>query len=153
MLNIIEKITLVEDVCLITLENIPANSTTLKNIFTAMSAENINVDMINQSAKRSEYIDISFTIESTNISKALTKLNILRSELQNININASPGHFKVSFFSEKMRTTPGVATDIFTMLAKNNIDITLITTSETDISCLFSDVHRGVIDKIIKVDA
>ena len=53
---------------------------------------------------------------------------------------------KIAVSGEQMKNIPGVAARLFTILAKNEVDIKLISTSETDISYLvyMKDVDRAV---------
>ena len=53
---------------------------------------------------------------------------------------------KVSVYGEEMKHTPGVAARVFKALAKENIEVKLITTSAVDISCL---VYERSIDDAV----
>ena len=117
------------------------------SIFKPLSENSINVDMVvqNISADGKE-TDLTFTIKSEDLSK--TKRIIL----QNKNINFRNLIFdknvsKVSIIGVGMVTTPGVTFRMFQTLAKQKINIQVISTSEIKISVLINkkNVQRAIL--------
>ena len=106
------------------------------SIFKPLSENSINVDMVVQNiSANGKETDLTFTIKSDDLNK--TKKIIL----QNRKINFRDLIFdknvsKVSIIGVGMVTTPGVTFRMFQSLAKQNINIQVISTSEIKISVL-----------------
>ena len=108
-------------------------------IFTALSEKNINVDMIVQSAAREGYNDISFTLSRTDLKESLNVLENVSKELKASGVIYDNKIAKVSIVGVGMKSYPGVAAKMFTILAKNKINIEMISTSEIKISCIIKE--------------
>lgn len=132
----LEKISITENMSLITLYRIPYAMDLLGTIFTELSERGINVDMISQTAPLGGAISISFTLPEEDLPKALAITGSHREEIEGYRSEVSTGNSKLSFFGDSMRTTPGVAAYVFSTLADLGVDAKLITTSEVDISIL-----------------
>ena len=108
------------------------------NIFKPLSKNQINVDMVVQNiSANGRETNLTFTIKKDNLIKTkkiiLSQNNITFKSLL-INKDVS----KVSIIGVGMITTPGVTYRMFQSLAKNNINIQVISTSEIKISVLIS---------------
>ncbi|MEN3014251.1 MAG: ACT domain-containing protein [Endomicrobiia bacterium] len=110
-------------------------------IFGALAKENINVDMIVQSAARGKKNDISFTISYNDLKKALEVLEEINKQLNSGGVVYEDNMAKVSIIGVGMRSHPGVAAKMFETLGKNNINIEMISTSEIKISCIIKKEH------------
>ena len=84
-------------------------------------------------------ISLSFTVSNDDVPKVLTVTRHLREQNAGVYADVSVGNFKLSFFSENMRRTIGVAAYLFGLFKDNGLELKLISTSETDISCLFDN--------------
>ena len=106
------------------------------SIFKPLSKNSINVDMVVQNiSPNGKETDLTFTIKNDDLNK--TKKIIL--ENKNIhfrNLIFNKGVSKVSIIGVGMITTPGVTYRMFQSLAKNKINIQVISTSEIKISVL-----------------
>ena len=106
------------------------------SIFKPLSENSINVDMVvqNISADGRE-TDLTFTIKTEDLSK--TKKIILRNKKINFrDLVFDKNVSKVSIIGVGMVTTPGVTYRMFQSLAKQKINIQVISTSEIKISVL-----------------
>ena len=108
------------------------------SLFGKLAQENISVDMIIQSYARkiTNTNDIAFTINISDLPKTLTVLESLRAETQASDIKVDDNIAKVSIVGAGMIDRPGIASLMFETLAKLNINIKMISTSEIKISCL-----------------
>lgn len=117
-------------------------------LFSNLAKENISVDMIIQSYARkvSNTNDIAFTIDSSDTDKAVETLNKLKPEMKYGEIQVNPEIAKVSIVGAGMIDRPGIASAMFETLAKENINIKMISTSEIKISCLVNkeDAHKAI---------
>lgn len=119
------------------------------SLFSKLAQENISVDMIIQSYARkvSNTNDIAFTIDNADADKAITTLNGLKEELECGEIQVNRDIAKVSIVGAGMIDRPGIASAMFETLAKQNINIKMISTSEIKISCL---VNKEDADKAVR---
>ncbi|WP_017295384.1 aspartate kinase [Geminocystis herdmanii] len=113
-------------------------------VFTVLSQENISVDMIIQS-QRCRIVDgipmrdIAFTVAQQDAQQAKEALYRLQSEIKFKLISVDTNIAKVSIVGSGMIGSPGVAAKFFEALAKESINIYMITTSEIKISCVVSE--------------
>ena len=118
------------------------------SIFKPLSSNSINVDMVVQNiSANGKETDLTFTIKSENLlkTKRLIKKN---SKISFRNLLIDRNVSKVSIIGVGMVTTPGVTYRMFQALAKKNINILVISTSEIKISVL---VNKKNISKAISV--
>jgi aspartate kinase len=116
-------------------------------LFSLLAKENINVDLIIQSAgKEEDTKDISFTVAKGNLEKALLVINSNLSIFNAKEVKYSDRYTKVSVVGAGMLNNPGVAATTFEALYDADINIHMITTSEIKISVLVDaqDADRAV---------
>ena len=106
------------------------------SIFKPLSENSINVDMVVQNiSANGKETDLTFTIKSEDLSK--TKKIILQNKKINFrDLMFDKNVSKVSIIGVGMVTTPGVTYRMFQSLAKQKINIQVISTSEIKISVL-----------------
>ncbi len=106
-------------------------------IFGPLAEANINVDMIVQNiSEDGKSTDMTFTVPSGDVQKALRVLEKVRETVGFDNIQHDEGMSKVSVIGIGMRSHAGVAATAFKALADKSINIRAITTSEIKISIL-----------------
>ncbi len=120
----------------VTVFNVPDRPGVAARLFQALAAENINVDMIIQNVSADQRTDISFTVGLQDLAKAAEISERVAKELGAAGTVVDEGIAKVSLVGAGMRTHPGVAADMFSALAENNINIEMISTSTIKISCV-----------------
>ena len=115
-------------------------------VFNALAEKNIDVDMIIQSAMRNNVNDISFTITSDDLSKALTVVEGLKDEIGFRGYTHDEDVAKISIVGAGMISHPGVAAMMFQAMAEESINIDMITTSEIKVSCIVksADAERAI---------
>jgi len=133
----------------ISIDGVPDVPGTAAKIFTALAKENINIDLIVQGAPDAEgKSEITFTVSRDEADKAVEIIEKVREELGAKRITCDKEVAKVSIVGVGMRTHPGVAARMFSALAKENINIELISTSEILISCLVREKEG---EKAVKI--
>jgi len=122
--------------------DVPDTPGVAARVFTNLANENISVDMIIQSyaRKASNTNDIAFTIDKNDLPKTLAVLETLRQEINAGDIKVDDDTAKVSIIGAGMIDRPGIASTMFETLAKLNINIRMISTSEIKISCLVDKI-------------
>lgn len=137
----VEKITVTDDVALVTFNKIPCSVGFISDIFAAFSKNNINIDMISQSAPFSQNTSLSFTVSSENVMQVLELINAFRESNPNVKPMVSVGNCKIQLFGEEMRTASGVAAKALATVSHTIDQLMLVTTSEVDISLLMTQHH------------
>ncbi len=108
-------------------------------IFTSLADENINVDMIVQTVGVDGATDLDFTIPTTEWDDCRAVMNKFEGDARNIDYNESI--CKVSIVGVGMKSHTGVASKAFSTLAKENINIRIISTSEIKISMVIEEKY------------
>lgn len=116
-------------------------------IFKALAKENINVDMVIQSAMRDNRNDIAFTVERDDLKRAIPVVEKVTQEISASGFSYADDVAKVSIVGAGMQTNPGVAAAMFEALAEESINIHMISTSEIKVSCVIDEreLERAVI--------
>ncbi|WP_072680153.1 aspartate kinase [Arcobacter sp. LA11] len=108
-------------------------------IFTALADANINVDMIVQTVGVDGKTDLDFTIPTTDWEICKDVMENFKSDAENIDYNEAI--CKVSIVGVGMKSHTGVASKAFTALAKENINIRIISTSEIKVSMIIEEKY------------
>ena len=123
-------------------------------IFNTLAKNNINVDIILQSVGREGTKDISFTVASDDLDRALEILNENKERLTIQEITCNKNVAKLSVVGAGMMSNPGVAAKMFESLYNSRVNINMISTSEIRITVLVDEkdiekamnaVHDGFI--------
>ncbi|MEH7157680.1 aspartate kinase [Neobacillus drentensis] len=117
-----------------------ANSlTSLSTIFTTLAANHLNVDIIIQSTTEGGSANLSFSIQTNDLLETLKVLEDNKSVLGYEQIDAENKLAKVSIVGSGMVSNPGVAAKMFAVLAENNIQIKMVSTSEIKVSAVVEE--------------
>lgn len=106
-----------------------------------VSEAGIEVDVIVQSAAADGSNDISFTVKRADCESAKSILDSLASDLKAKKVALDKKVCKVSLVGVGMRSHAGIASEMFKTLAKEGINIQLITTSEIKISVVIEEKY------------
>src|SRR5438128_4729564 len=110
-------------------------------VFGAISAKNIVVDMIVQNISQDGYTDMSFTLPRGDHARAVAELSEVVREIGARGIVHDERVAKVSIVGVGMRSHSGVASTMFATLAREGINIQMISTSEIAVSCVIEDKY------------
>ena len=122
----------------VTVQGVPDKPGVAAKIFNAISENNIVVDMIIQNIGEGGLTDMSFTVPKTDSRKIMELMKKVVAEIGAKNVNIKDDIAKISIVGVGMRSHSGVAAKMFSAMAKEGINIMMISTSEIKIS--------GVID-------
>jgi aspartate kinase len=120
----------------ITINKVPDKPGVAAKIFTALSDANIVIDVIVQNTGHRNTTDITFTVAKADAKKAQRVSEEAADEVKAGNVAVDEDIAKVSIVGLGMRSHAGIASRMFTVLAKEGINIGAITTSEIKISCV-----------------
>ena len=107
---------------------------TLSTIFTTLASNGINVDIIIQSTTDQDTTNISFSVKTADLKDTISVLEGNRNQLQFERIEHEDGLAKVSIVGSGMISNPGVAAEMFQVLANNGIQVKMVSTSEIKVS-------------------
>jgi aspartate kinase len=110
-------------------------------VFGAIAASNIVVDMIVQNISQDGYTDMSFTLPRGDYARAVAELAEVVREIGARGIVHDERVAKVSIVGVGMRSHSGVASTMFGTLAREGINIQMISTSEIAVSCVIEDKY------------
>ena len=127
----------------ITLSGVPDKPGQAAEIFGALAQSNVNVDMIVQSSTIDKSsTDITFTIPETDLAIANQIIKKIKKNIGFLNFTSDTNVVKISVVGNAMKTQSGIAKTMFETLAKNQINIHVISTSEIKISVLISSDYN-----------
>lgn len=129
-------ITFSKNLTLISLSSLPCDTQVFSTVLNACAQAGINLDMISQTARKGGSLNMSLTLSDDDLGAVLTVLGKLRSENISIKPEVLPGSCKVNYYDPDMVKTPGVAAKLFAALARADVEVMLVTTSDVDISIL-----------------
>ncbi len=129
----------------LTLVGVPDRPGVSARIFSALADAAINVDMIVQNVSHNSTppaTDLSFTVDKPDLLKARKVIEGLKAELGFSQLLADEAIAKVSIVGVGMRSHSGVAAKMFATLAREGINIEMISTSEIKITVVV-EAARG----------
>lgn len=130
-----------KNVAKITVLGIPNKPGYAYKLFETLANANVVVDMIVQSVRVANegVTDITFTISRDELASAKDVLEQIKGMMPVEDILIDDKMAKVSVVGAGMAGHPGIASGMFGVLGKNNINIEIISTSEISITCLISE--------------
>ncbi len=141
--EIVTGITSSENDANISVKGIPDKPGVAGQIFSLLSDANINVDMIVQNiTDDGKFASITFTVPVDDCKHALSVLK--SSKIKFKKISSDKNISKISIVGVGMKSNVGVAKIMFETLAKKNINIQVISTSEIKISVLIDSKKKSV---------
>ncbi|MDA1477533.1 aspartate kinase [Bacillus changyiensis] len=123
----------------VTVCGLSSGLTTLSTIFTTLANENINVDIIIQSVTNTSETSISFSVKTECCSRTVQVLEKYKDVLNYKQIETEKSLAKVSIVGSGMISNPGVAAKMFAVLADNNIQVKMVSTSEIKVSTVIPE--------------
>lgn len=123
----------------LTLMGVPDRPGVAHKILGPIAAANIEVDMIVQNVGQDGTTDFTFTVHRNEYPKALGLLKTTCAELGAREAGGDDAIVKVSLVGVGMRSHAGIAAKMFAALAKEAINIQMISTSEIKISVVLNE--------------
>ena len=133
---VVSGVALNENEAKITMFKVPDRPGVAAKIFKVIADHGINVDMIIQNKTQTRTTDISFTVGKSELRRALDAVRKAARSVQAGQVASDEHIAKVSIVGVGMKSHTGVASKMFGALAKNKINIDMISTSEIKISCV-----------------
>jgi len=138
---LVSGVTLDRNQAKITLRGVPDRPGLAAKMFGPIAAGNIVVDMIIQNASAEGDTDVTFTVAKTDFQKAIEQIQSVANEIGARGVASDTNVVKVSVVGLGMRSHAGVAAKMFEVLAREGINIEMISTSEIKISVVISEKY------------
>ena len=108
-------------------------------IFSKLAVEQINVDMIIQNASTDGTTNLGFTVPESELERARGVIVSFGQDFGSVDYNENI--CKVSIVGVGMKSHSGVAAKAFSVMAENNINIEMISTSEIKVSMIIDQKY------------
>ena len=138
---VVSGVTVAKDEAKITCEDLPDTSGVAGRLFAPLADAGVSVDMIVQNQAYDGTTDLTFTVPKGDRKRTVEILKDKVPDLVGKNaerVSYDDEICKVSVVGVGMRSHAGVAKTMFQLLAADNINIQLISTSEIKISCVIA---------------
>ena len=129
-----------------TLFGVPDQPGIAGKVFGPLSEGGIIVDMIVQNVSKDSKTDISFTAPTDQREDVVEILSSLSSDLDAEGTDSDENVARVSIIGAGMKAESGIASKMFSILGKNEINIGMISTSPIRISCVIpkNDMNKAI---------
>jgi aspartate kinase len=134
--EVVSGITYDRDQAKITVVRVPDKPGVAASLFTPLSEHNISVDMIIQNASADGFTDLTFTVSKKEMKEAQKIVDATAKAVGAKKVEVDDDVAKVSIIGVGMVSHSGVAAKMFQTMAKESINIMMISTSEIKISCI-----------------
>ena len=131
----------------ITVLGVPDQPGVSAALFEPLAGANVNVDMIVQNTSTAGTTDISFTLPKTDVANAQPIVERIAKQVGATGVTQDTNIAKISLVGAGMKSSPGIAAKMFRVLADNNVNIEMISTSTIRISVV---VAAPMLEKAIR---
>ena len=125
----------------LTINGVPDQPGVASKILGPVTDANIEIDMIVQNIAEDGCTDFTFTVHRNDYATAYALLETVSNELGAKKVKGDDAIVKISLVGVGMRSHAGIANTMFDTLAKENINISMISTSEIKISVVVDEKY------------
>jgi aspartate kinase len=147
--EVVSGVTYDKDQAKVTIVHVPDKPGIASRLFTPLSDRNIVVDMIIQNASIEGTTDLTFTISKKDIKEVQAILRKVTREIEASRIDYDENISKVSIVGVGMKSHAGVASRMFAALAREGVNILMISTSEIKISCVVESKYTELAVRVL----
>ena len=133
----------------ITLKKVPDQPGIAAKIFSPIAEAGILVDMIIQNTRAAGQTDLTFTVPKADCIRAMEIEKKVAQTIGAEDVFSDPNIAKVSVIGVGMKNHSGVASLMFNALARENINIIMISTSEIRISCIIEEKYTELAVRVL----
>ncbi|AST92785.1 aspartate kinase [Sutcliffiella cohnii] len=144
---VVRGIAFEDQITKVTVCGLPNELHTLSTIFTTLAKNNIDVDIIIQSSLDRDGSNISFSVKTKDVENTIYVLEQNKEKLAFSHIEQESKLAKVSIVGSGMVSNPGVAAEMFHVLATEGIHVKMVSTSEIKVSTV---VDEGAMVKAVE---
>ncbi|MDH3344599.1 MAG: aspartate kinase [Desulfobacteraceae bacterium] len=146
---VVSAVTHDKDQARITLKKVEDQPGVAAKIFSPIAEAGIVVDMIIQNTRVEGQTDLTFTVPKEHFSNAMEIERKVAQEIGAEDVLGDKKIAKVSVVGVGMKNHSGVASMMFSTLARENINIMMISTSEIRISCIIEEKYTELAVRVL----
>jgi aspartate kinase len=146
---VVSAVTHDKDQARITLRKVEDRPGVAASIFAPIAEAGIVVDMIIQNIRPEGQTDLTFTVPKAQFSNAMEIERKVADEIGVEDVLGDKSIAKVSVIGVGMKNHSGVASLMFSTLARENINIMMISTSEIRISCIIEEKYTELAVRVL----
>ncbi len=146
--KVITGLSISDDILMITVNNILFKSENIASIFEKLARENVNIDMISQTAPLDNRVNVSFTASKEDLIVIKDVMKEIEKENNEAETIVEENISKISAVGIGMMNQSGVTGRLFRLLADNKIEFRQVTTSEISISYTINSIDK---EKAVRV--
>jgi aspartate kinase len=146
---VVSAVTHDKDQARITLKKVEDQPGVAAKIFSPIAEAGIVVDMIIQNTRVEGQTDLTFTVPKEHFSTAIEIERKVAQEIGAEDVLGDKDIAKVSVVGVGMKNHSGVASIMFSTLARENINIMMISTSEIRISCIIEEKYTELAVRVL----
>jgi len=135
---LVSGVTINENEVKVTILQVPDKPGIAAKVFERLAKDDVNVDMIIQNKSTTNFTDISFTVFKSELRRTRAVIDKAAKLVKASGVEIDTNISKVSLVGVGMKSHSGIAAKMFSTLAKNKINIEMISTSEIKVSCVVS---------------
>lgn len=136
----------------ITIRRVPDRPGTAAQIFEPVFKSGVVVDMIVQNTSEDGFTDLTFTVPKADFYKTMKQVSEVAERIEAEKVLGDENIAKVSIIGVGMRSHAGVAQKMFETLARENINIMMISTSEIKISVVIEEKYTELAVRVLHTD-
>jgi aspartate kinase len=133
----------------VSVRGVPDRPGIAAGIFGALAEKNIVVDMIVQDVGEGERASMTFTVPQADLGNTLSVIEPVAKELGATDLSSDTSIAKVSIVGVGMRSHAGVAARMFDILAREGINVLMISTSEIKVSCVIEEKYTELAVRVL----
>ncbi|MEW4284323.1 aspartate kinase [Priestia koreensis] len=143
---VVRGIAFEDNISRITVAGVKNSLTTLSTIFTTLANYHINVDIIIQSITSAGQNALSFSVKTEDVKQTLEVLERYADRIGYEDVEHENDLAKVSIVGSGMISNPGVAAEMFEVLANQSIEVKMVSTSEIKVSTVvaYGDMIKAI---------
>ena len=120
----------------VTLHSVPDEPGIAARIFNQLGNHGISVELISQTSTKTKFTDISFAVVKLDLGHVVNLLQRIKDSIGAKRISFDRDVAMISIFGSELETKPGIAGKIFSVLAAKGVNIEMISTSLSCITCV-----------------
>lgn len=129
------------DITKITLEGVPDRPGIAAEIFGTLGSLGFNIELVVSTGGSGGQADISLAVSRGQEESVMGALETIRAEVGARALHKSSAVALVSILGQHLSTEPGIAGRMFQALSKRGINIEVISTSMSSVTCLIDEVR------------
>lgn len=143
----VRGVTIDNDIARISITGVPDKPGIAFRLFERLAENNITIDMILQNLNHNTQNDISFTVPQACIEDSTKIVEVYKEEIEATAVVTKTNVSKLSIVGTGITSNPAIASKMFGALYELGVNIEMISTSETKISCIIEEQDS---DEVLK---